>query len=294
MSIFSNDEHALMIPAENGNEFDLKIKPLGQFCFQKVERSRYYSILWIQEGSGRVKYEFREHDFQAQSILFFSPYQPFLFSEGKNLKGVSIHFSGDFYCLEKHREETSCNGLLFNTIYDHPIINMSDVRPDKLRQVLADLQGELRESQLADRELALSYLKIFLIHATRIKKLQLADSPLVTPAENRHVILKELTELIDTQFRSKKSPAEYASLLNISPKALGKLVKEQFDITLTALIRERVIIEAKRELYMTDKLVKEIAWELGYEDPFYFSRMFKKTTGVSPEHIREHYLQQGK
>ena len=294
MSIFSNDERALMIPAENGNEFDLKIKPLGQFCFQKVERSRYYSILWIQEGSGRVKYEFRERDFQAPSILFFSPYQPFLFSEGNDLKGVSIHFSGDFYCLEKHREETSCNGLLFNTIYDHPIINMSDVRPDKLRQVLADLQGELRESQLADRELALSYLKIFLIHATRIKKLQLADSPLVTPAENRHVILKELTELIDTQFRSKKSPAEYASLLNISPKALGKLVKEQFDITLTALIRERVIIEAKRELYMTDKLVKEIAWELGYEDPFYFSRMFKKTTGVSPEHIREHYLQRGK
>ncbi len=294
MSIFSNDEQALILPAKLDNNFDLKIKPLGELCFRKVERSRYYSILWIQEGAGRVKYEFREHAFQAPALLFFSPYQPFLFTEGKGLKGVSIHFSGDFYCLERHREEISCNGVLFSNIYDRPMIDLETVNQDKLQRAFTDLRTELAEDDNLNRELLLSYLKVFLIHATRIKKTQLTDTMPEAPSEKRHVLIKELTDLIETQFRSKKSPADYAALLNISAKALGKLVKEQFDLTLTTLIQDRVIIEAKRELYMTDKLVKEIAWELGYEDPFYFSRMFKKYTGVSPEHIRAHYLEQGK
>ena len=294
MSIFANDNEALILPAGIQSDFDLKIKPLGQFCFRKVERSRYYSILWIKEGSGRVKYEFREHNFQAPALLFFSPYQPFLFTEGDGLKGVSIHFSGDFYCLEKHREETSCSGVLFNNIYDRPIVNLATAPQEKLHHVLAELQSELQNDTAADRELLLSWLKIFLINAVRIKKSQLTAVSPAEPSGKRATTIKQLTRMIDRHFRDKKSPADYAALLNISAKALGKLVKEQFNVTLTSLIQERVIVEAKRELYLTDKLVKEIAYELGYDDPFYFSRVFKKYTGVSPEHIREHYLTQGK
>jgi AraC-like DNA-binding protein len=53
------------------------------------------------------------------------------------------------------------------------------------------------------------------------------------------------------------------------------------------LIHERIIIEAKRELYLTNKTVKEIAWELGFNDEFYFSRFFKNNTEVSPQLYRE-------
>ncbi|MCI9846599.1 helix-turn-helix domain-containing protein [Flavobacterium pectinovorum] len=67
----------------------------------------------------------------------------------------------------------------------------------------------------------------------------------------------------------------------------GKLSKNYFKKTLTDLISERIIIEAKRELYMTNKTVKEIAYELGYDDEHYFSRFFKTNADVSPQIYRE-------
>ena len=90
-----------------------------------------------------------------------------------------------------------------------------------------------------------------------------------------------------THFKQKHSASDYAALLNITPNALAKAVKTHFNKTPTELITERIIVEAKRELYMTSKPVKAIAFHLGYADEFYFSRFFKANTGVSPQMYRE-------
>ena len=74
--------------------------------------------------------------------------------------------------------------------------------------------------------------------------------------------------------------------MNLSPKTLSKLVKKHFNKTLSDLIAQRIVIEAKRELYLTSKFIKEIARCLGYTDEYYFSRFFKKHAGVSPQRYR--------
>ncbi|WP_435522608.1 helix-turn-helix domain-containing protein [Chryseobacterium indoltheticum] len=63
--------------------------------------------------------------------------------------------------------------------------------------------------------------------------------------------------------------------MNQTPASLARITKSHFNKTLSDLITERIIIEAKRELYLTDKTIKEIAYELGYEDEYYFSRLLK-------------------
>jgi AraC family transcriptional activator of pobA len=68
---------------------------------------------------------------------------------------------------------------------------------------------------------------------------------------------------------------------------LAKICKTHFHKTLSDLISERIVIEAKRELNLTGKSVKEIAWELGYEDEHYFSRFFKKKAEISPQFYRD-------
>ena len=88
-------------------------------------------------------------------------------------------------------------------------------------------------------------------------------------------------------FKTKHSASDYADLLHITPKALAKITKNHFNRTLTNLIAERIIIEAKRELYLTNKPVKEIAYELGYDDEYYFSRFFKNNAEVSPQMYRD-------
>lgn len=100
-------------------------------------------------------------------------------------------------------------------------------------------------------------------------------------------ILQNLKEAIEANYRTKHSASDYAAMLNISAKALAKITKNYFSKTLSGLIAERIIIEAKRELYLTSKPVKLIAYELGYEDEFYFSRFFKTNADVSPQMYRE-------
>ncbi|MEX2090136.1 MAG: AraC family transcriptional regulator [Bacteroidota bacterium] len=98
-----------------------------------------------------------------------------------------------------------------------------------------------------------------------------------------------MRQFIEDNFRHQKNPSGYAELLHISTSALGKMVKKRFGKTLTQMIQERIVIEAKRDLVLTGKLVKEIANDLGYNDPYYFSRIFKKSTTVSPEEFRLRY-----
>ena len=88
-------------------------------------------------------------------------------------------------------------------------------------------------------------------------------------------------------YKTRHSASDYADLLSITTKALAKITKTHLNKTLTDLISERIIIEAKRELYLTNKPVKEIAWELGYDDEHYFSRFFKTNADVSPQMYRD-------
>ena len=94
-------------------------------------------------------------------------------------------------------------------------------------------------------------------------------------------------EISSNNFRKEHQPGYYASLLNLTPKALGRITRQHFYKTLTDLIAERVIIEAKRDLYLTTKPIKAIAYELGFDDEFHFSRYFKNHTDVSPQLYRE-------
>jgi YesN/AraC family two-component response regulator len=68
---------------------------------------------------------------------------------------------------------------------------------------------------------------------------------------------------------------------------LARIAKNYFNKTLTNLITERIIIEAKRELFLTNKSIKEVAYELGYDDEYYFSRFFKKNANISPQLYRQ-------
>jgi AraC family transcriptional activator of pobA len=139
---------------------------------------------------------------------------------------------------------------------------------------------------LAQYELLVSYLKIFLITAVRLK----ANQQNVTNEEAQSkepFILQNLKDAIEEHFKTKHSASNYADLLNISPKALAKITKTHFNKTLTELISERIIMEAKRELYLTNKPVKEIASELGYPDEHYFSRFFKTNADISPQVYRD-------
>jgi AraC family transcriptional regulator, transcriptional activator of pobA len=254
-------------------------------CFDHIQRHNYYTLIWVTEGNGKLKTEFSEHEFGANTMFTFSLYQPFMFSADDVMRGMALNFHPDFFCIYKHHKEVACNGILFNNIYEPPIINVDGNSAVTFTMLMEQLKTEMQNPALAQYELLVSYLKIFLINAARLKADQHPECPRVN--EKEPFILQNLKDAIEEHFKQKHSASEYADMLNISAKALGKLTKSYFNKTLTDLIAERIVIEAKRELYLTNKPVKEIAFELGYDDEYYFSRFFKTNASISPQLYRD-------
>ncbi|MEO7988790.1 MAG: helix-turn-helix domain-containing protein [Chryseolinea sp.] len=254
--------------------------------FDHVQRNNYYSLIWITEGNGKVRADFAEYDFGKNSLFAFSPYQPFMFSS-KNIKGTAIHFHPDFFCIIKHQAEVACNGVLFNNVYQPPYTTVNHVASASLNTLIDQMRTEMKQAALAQFEILVSYLKIFLITGSRLKTEQQPEALSLVSDLKEPFILQNLKDAIEKDFKKKHSAGEYAEALNISAKALAKIVKNYFNKTLTEIISERIIIEAKRELYLTNKSIKEIAYELGYEDEHYFSRFFKTNADISPQLYRE-------
>lgn len=255
--------------------------------FDHIQRNNYYSLIWVKKGKGKIKADFSEYNFEENSLLAFSPYQPFMICSQENIQGVAIHFHPDFYCIHMHQREVSCNGVLFNNIYQPPYTYIDATSSVIFDLIIGQIKSEMIRPELAQYELLVSYLKVILITASRLKSEQLQENAFETPNAKEPLILQNLKDAIEENFKTKHAPSHYADHLNISAKALAKLTKTYFNKTLTDLISERIIIEAKRELYLTNKTVKEIAYELGYGDEHYFSRFFKTNADISPQLYRE-------
>ncbi len=276
-----------LINPQNGN---LAFKVLSfddNGHFDHLQRNNYYSLIWVIAGNGDVKSDFSLYPFVPNTLFAFAPYQPFMLSTQENIRGVAIYFHPDFFCIHKHHNEVACAGVLFNNIYQPPFAVMDDPSAITFKTILEQIKTEMHQPALAQYELLVSYLKILLITASRLKIQQNTDAQHHSTDLKEPFILQNLKDAIETHYRNKHSASDYAEVLNISAKALAKITKTYFNKTLTDLIAERIIIEAKRELYLTNKPVKEIAYELGYTDEFYFSRFFKINADVSPQIYRE-------
>ncbi|MEC7771839.1 MAG: helix-turn-helix domain-containing protein [Bacteroidota bacterium] len=276
-----------LIDEQTGN-LAFKLSSFDDSCqFCDTHRLNHYSLIWIKKGRGTAQVDFLEYTFTPNTLIAVTPYQPFTITEEEPLEGVVLHFHPDFFCIHKHHEQVACNGVLFNNIYSPPMLCVTEEMCQNFELMLEQMYTEVQKSELAQYELLVSYLKIFLITASRAKTKQQPEALEGRPDEKEPFILQKLKNLIETHYKTIHSAGEYADLLNISPKALAKMTKNHFNKTMTNLISERIIIEAKRELYLTNKTVKEIAYDLGYDDEHYFSRFFKNNADISPKTYRE-------
>lgn len=254
--------------------------------FDHLQHNNFYSLIYINKGNGLLKVDFSEYLFAPNTLFAFSPYQPFLFSTNNSINGFAIQFHSDFYCIHRNPQETNCDTVLFNNIYQAPFFNIDRDTEHTLTLLVEQLKSEMQKKELDNYELLIPYLKIILVTASRLKAMNKIEASKIIDNQTPF-ILTNLKKIIEENFKQKHAAGEYATLLNISPNALARLVKAHFNKTLTDLISERILVEAKRELYMTSKTVKEIAWHLGYTDEFYFSRVFKNNAGISPQAYRE-------
>lgn len=247
-------------------------------------RTNCFSVYLIESGAGTFWADASQFSFGPASLLFFVPYQHVRFVPDVPIQAPVIQFHANFLCVETFHAETGCSGVLFNDPYGVPFVVLDERAKSEATGLMERIEAEQASRDLAYGEAMLANLKLLLILATRLKSSRATCGP---GADLRHPLLAELRDLIEQNYRTLHSPASYAERLNVTPKTLGRIVREHLGTTPTDLIRNRILIHAKWELLHTLKPVKEVARELGFSDELYFSRLFKKATGCSPTFFRE-------
>jgi len=242
----------------------------------------YYFVVMV-DGNASFSIDFNPHDTYGKHILFLSPYQllNWNFGDSKNIRILQFH--GDFYCIEYHKVEVACNGILFNNIYEKPFISVEDDFFDEITMLFDKIAkfGDV----ILNYDLAIVRTYLQLILALCSKEKQSTQKSIEKSLKKPDIF--NFRTMLDTHFAASKSVVFYANLYGLSVNAFSKKVKKNYGKAPSKLIQERLILEAKRLLHLTNKNIKEISAELGFEDEFYFSRYFKKEVGVSPKTFRQ-------
>ena len=197
---------------------------------------------------------------------------------------ILLSFNKAFYCIHTHDAEVSCNRLLFFGSDFTPVIQIDEHEQQSLNTLVKVLEEEFDTIDGNQEEMLRILLKRFIIKCTRIARRQMIKGDL---PEERIDIIRQFNVLVEEQFKNLKHVSDYASLMNRSPKTLTNVFGQHASKSPLQVIHDRIILEARRMLIFTDKSAKEIAWELGYEDPSQFSRFFKNNTNLSIQQFRE-------
>lgn len=258
--------------------FSLETIQFEKACiFNKPKQIDTYKILWIKEGNGTYSIDFKSYSFNGNVLLFLSPGQVFSVSSEKIKEAYQLSFVKDFYCVQTHDAEIACNGVLFNSIYLNPFIYPSENKSKKLYFIINLLIEEFELADTAQYDMLQSYLKQFIILSLRLKK-----ETTNTTEDIETKLFKDFSLLVEQNFKKLHSVTDYANRLGISPKSLTKHLHKLGSKTPSDLIKNRIITEAKRQLLYSNEAVKHISFDLGFNDPAYFSRFFTKAVGASP------------
>ncbi len=242
-----------------------------------------YTFIWNQGEAKQWEIDLIPQRIDSNTIFSLSPGQT-LFIPNKTNDYVVIQFNREFYCVQDHDQEVSCNGILFNGVLSTPMLRL-DVDEQRSFSVLLEvIKEEFSNQDDVQLEMLRTVLKRFIIKCTRLAKLQFANN-FISPQELDTV--RHFSALVEKHFRALHKVSDYADLMNKSPKTLSNVFKQLGGGAPLLIIHERIILEAKKLLLYTDKSSKEISFELNFSDPVQFSRLFKNETGMTPSDFRQ-------
>lgn len=266
------------------NETLLHFRPLLPDELIKLGQVKLYSILYLAEGQGSFQLDGGVYQYSAPLLIFLAPFQRIHFPQSTKAMASLLEFHGDFYCIEFHKAEVACNGLLFNNIFLSPHILLTPEDALQIEELFTKIKYELKFISSFDKSVMTAYLQLLLAIASRMKTRQLARYSLLSSLDEK---MEEFKRLIDSRFLVMQKPSDYAQALRMRSNELTKRCRKAFGKTPSSLINERIILEAKKKLHLTRLSVKEVAFELNFTDEHYFSRYFKKEVGYSPLKFRQ-------
>lgn len=244
-------------------------------------RHNFYHVVFFTEGAGSHAIDFHKFPVVPDQIYFMVPGQVHSWNFEGDTDGYVVNFTTEFIQSFLLRHDYLERFSFFNGVSQDSVINLGKDLTKSTKEGLEKLLtlNRLNNPMMKDL-IKVILLQIFLL----IDQYNLKDKPYNQP---NYTLLKNFQKLIEKHYTELRLPKQYADLLFVTPNHLNALCKSTMGMQAGELIRNRILLEAKRLLVNLDMTITEISNELNFNDNSYFTKFFKKQVGVTPEEFRK-------
>lgn len=266
-------------PEDDLGNLKMRYEPLNvrnDYDIMEPHRHLYYELFFFRKGGGTHLIDFIEYPIVDNSIHLIGPGQVHLLRRHPKSHGAVVHFKKET-ALQLPQVYSLLQGAA------SPIFEHSPESFARIETILQQLEDAIKsEEQNVDEMVAcLWYILLKITAQQKVAKVKY---------ESRgYKYFAELKVLVEENYRNNKLPVWYAAQLHITEKRLNEICKEATGFTMSNYLKERIVLEAKRLLSHSAGSVKEIGYHLGFEDPSYFARFFKKNTGLTAGEFKERH-----
>ncbi len=248
----------------------------------KPHNHDFYLLLYINKGGGEHIIDFKRYTISLCSFFLMTPGQVHSWNLEDGTDGYILFFKPSFYAM--HTLEKNLYGFpFFCLLNSNPHVIINDDQRKIIDFVTSQMYFEFASQTSTDLRILRSYLEILLLKLSQSFPVEETDSF----KDSVSFKIRKLGQLIEKHYVKMKQPRQYADLMSLSASYLNSICKQKLGKTLSDLISERIILEAKRLLSYTDLNVNQVASHLSYSDTSYFIRFFKKQTNLTPEQFKE-------
>ena len=251
----------------------------------KSHRHDFYTFVLTIDGVGSHIIDFEEYEIKPRRLFFINYDQIHSWKLDGPIHGKIILFSKSFYNLiytgnSDIRSDTALENL-------PTYVDIEEEDFSSWLSVCGHIEHEFKKSEKFSEEVICLLLKTCVLKMERIAKV---SSSAVSRTDHKGMLVESFKKLVNANFRELKLTKGYAEKLSITPNYLNSLVKEVLGKPAGIVIRNRVILEAKRLLSHSDLTVRQISLELGFTDNSHFGKYFKKSTGFTPDNYRKNSI----
>ncbi|MBN1462277.1 MAG: helix-turn-helix transcriptional regulator [Paludibacteraceae bacterium] len=243
-------------------------------------RHDFFEVLYIQKGCGYHVIDSNNYEIKPPCIFFLSPGQAHKLEYSNDIEGCIFIFTSDFYLLNFSNQNRLLEFPFFFTItQNNPPLQLQHNSDIEFYDIV--FSRAIKENGKST-ELLRAYLDMILVYSSSLYKVY---DTILTKGKG-HLLVKRFFQLVEENYHKNISINEYASMLAITPNHLTQAVKQLTAKTSNEIIQEKQMLEIKRLLVHTNMGVSEIANYLNFADQSYFTKFFKRITGVTPLRFR--------
>jgi AraC-like DNA-binding protein len=273
---------------------DLLIEQFGAYLdrhYQNLHhphRHSFYHMVFFTKGRGSHSIDFEKFTVKPFQIYFMIPGQVHSWHFEGEVEGYIVHFNESLFTSFMQNGHYLEQFHFFRGNAEDGVCQLPVSEQDRIVHLFESLLSEVKNKMEYSLDMVrLRLLELFITVERNCLSKQGRNRP-----PQKYLLLRNFQQLIDKYFRTMKLPKEYAGMLYVTPNHLNALCQDLLGKTAGDLIRDRVLLEAKRLLTNADMTVTEIAYDLNFQDNSYFNRFFKRNVGVTPDEFRKRFINQ--